>query len=152
MAGIIHFTCRDCGHELQAETERAAMVACPECGRPAGLRLTPKVAHGELVDVCAGCGHDDLYVQKDFNRTLGLGIVVVGVVASVVFFALDRPLAAMGALVGMAAVDALIYASVGRVTVCYACHAIYRGFPANPRHHGFDLELLERHGGKDPRY
>ncbi len=152
VGATIHIKCRACGNRLQIEPEDAATLACPGCGHPAGLRLTPMVAHGDMVDVCAACGHDDLYVQKDFNRALGLAIVVAGVVVSVVFFALDRPLAALGALAGMAAVDALVYASVGRVTVCYACHAIYRGFPPNPRHHGFDLELLERHGGKDPRH
>jgi hypothetical protein len=104
------------------------------------------------VDVCASCGHDNLYIQKDFSRVLGITIVVIGVATSVVFFALDQSLLAMAALIAMAMLDALIYMLVGRVTVCYACHTIYRGFPPNPAHQGFDLELLERHGGKDPRH
>lgn len=107
---------------------------------------------GGQVEVCAGCGHDNLYIQKDFNRTLGIAIVGVGVTVSMVFFALDEPLLATAALVAMAAIDALIYALVGSVTVCYTCHTIYRGFPVNPEHEPFSLELLERHGGKDPRH
>ena len=79
-------------------------------------------------------------------------IVVIGVVICIVFFALDEPFLAMAALAGMALVDAVIYFLVGSVTVCYACHTIYRGFPLNPAHEPFNLELLERYGGEDPRH
>jgi hypothetical protein len=103
------------------------------------------------VDVCACCGHSDLYVQKDFNRTLGLAIVILGCLGSLVFFGLGRPLPAFGALVAMAGIDGLIYLLVGDVAVCYSCHAIYRGFRRNPAHRPFDLELLERYGGRAPR-
>jgi len=81
-----------------------------------------------------------------------MAVVVVGVLASVVLFATGYAFLALGALVGMAIIDAVIYALVGTVTVCYACHTIYRGFPLNPDHEPFNLELLERHGGKDPRH
>ena len=102
--------------------------------------------------MCASCGYDNLYIQKDFSRVLGITIVVIGVTICVVFFALDKPFLAMAALVGMAMVDAAIYFLVGSVTVCYACHTIYRGFPLNLEHKPFNLELLERYGGQDPRF
>lgn len=79
-------------------------------------------------------------------------IVVFGVGICVVLFALDHPFMAMAALVGMAVVDTTIFVVVGSVTVCYACHTIYRGFPLNPEHEPFRLELLEQHGGKDARH
>ena len=124
---------------------------CPGCGRETKLGRTPAVRSGNRVDVCAVCGHPDLYVQKDFNRSLGLFIVGVGILASLVLFAMGEPVLAMGALLGMAAVDGLIYLLVGDVTVCYSCHAIYRGFESNPEHGPFNLELLERYGGRAPR-
>ena len=80
-----------------------------------------------------------------------MSIVVLGVAASIVLFALSNAFYAMLALVGTALVDAVIYFLVGEVTVCYACHAIYRGFDPNPEHAPFNLELLERYGGQDPR-
>jgi len=98
------------------------------------------------------CGHDALYVQRDFNRTLGLAIVIVGSLLSVVFFYRSEPLYAMLALVAMAIADLLIYLVVGEVTVCYACHAVYRGFERNPRHRPFDLKNLEKYGGREPRF
>jgi hypothetical protein len=99
-----------------------------------------------------GCGHDALYIQKDFNRALGLAIVVIGSLASLFFLAHRQPLYAFLALGIMAVVDLLIYSMVSDVTVCYACHAIYRGFPRNPAHEHFELQDLEKYGGRDPRF
>jgi predicted RNA-binding Zn-ribbon protein involved in translation (DUF1610 family) len=152
MAESIHFKCRGCEIELEVNAPDAAGYACPDCGQSTHLRTTEAVGAGEAVDMCASCGHDNLYIQKDFNRMLGMAIVVVGVGFSVVLFAMDEPFLAMGALVGMALIDLAIYFLVGSVTVCYACHTIYRGFPPNPDHEPFNLEMLERHGGKDPRH
>ncbi len=104
-----------------------------------------------MVDQCALCGHDNLYVQKDFNRALGISIVVVGVGLSIILFARSNAVYAMLALIGTAVVDALIYFLVGDVVVCYACHTIYRGFERNPDHAPFNLEMLERYGGQAPR-
>jgi hypothetical protein len=106
----------------------------------------------DFVRNCVGCGHDTLYVQKDFNRTLGVAIVVAGSLISLYFFSKSRPLYGMLALFVSAGIDFLIYSLVGEVTVCYACHAIYRGFRRNPNHGPFDLKDLEKYGGRDPRF
>jgi predicted RNA-binding Zn-ribbon protein involved in translation (DUF1610 family) len=151
MTQIIHFKCPGCETELESPPEEAASLACPGCGRSGDLRLSASIRSGRRVDACAVCGHQDFYVQKDFNRTLGLAIVVAGVALSVFFFGRGQPLSALLALVAMAAVDGLIYALMPEVSVCYSCHAIYRGFERNPDHAPFDLELLERYGGRDPR-
>jgi hypothetical protein len=105
-----------------------------------------------MVRTCAACGHDHLYLQKDFNRSLGLAIVIAGSAISVILFALGYPFAAMLCLVGTAVTDGILYALVGMVTVCYVCHTIYRGFPKNPEHGLFDLKELEKFGGRDPRF
>ena len=116
------------------------------------MRVDASLLETGIVHACVGCGHDTLYVQRDFNRTLGLAIVVVGSLAALYFFAKGEPLYAMGALVLMAAIDFLIYSLVGEVTVCYACHTVYRGFPKNPAHEPFDLKNLEKYGGREPRF
>jgi hypothetical protein len=101
---------------------------------------------------CVACGHDTLYNQKDFNRNLGVGIVVVGSLISLFFFSRSQPIFAMLALFVSAGVDFLIYSLVKEVTVCYSCHAIYRGFDKNPEHGSFDLKELEKYGGREPRF
>jgi hypothetical protein len=104
-----------------------------------------------IVTMCVSCGHDTLYVQKDFNRQVGMAIVGLGIAASIYFFARSRPIFAMAALGITAFVDFLAYFLVGEVTVCYSCHAIYRGFKRNPEHEPFDLKKLEKYGGRTPR-
>ena len=114
--------------------------------------MDPAIENEQFVRNCVSCGHDTLYVQKDFNRTLGVAIVVAGSLASLYFFSKSEPLYGMLALFVSAGIDFLIYSLVGEVTVCYACHAIYRGFQRNPNHGPFDLKDLEKYGGRDPRF
>jgi hypothetical protein len=104
-----------------------------------------------IVTTCVSCGHDTLYVQKDFNRQVGMAIVGLGIIASIYFFARSKPIFAMAALGVTAFVDFLAYFLVGEVTVCYSCHAIYRGFKRNAEHEPFDLKKLEKYGGRAPR-
>ena len=80
-----------------------------------------------------------------------MGIVGIGIAASLYFFAQNRPIYAMGALGLTALVDFLAYFLVGEVAVCYSCHAIYRGFGRNTGHEPFDLKKLEKYGGRTPR-
>ncbi len=151
MAQIIHFKCSNCERELQIVPADAQAFACPTCGHDSDLRVTESLKAGQMVDICALCGHDNFYIQKDFNRALGISIVVIGVLGSLVFFARSNTFYAMLALIATAVVDAIIYFMVGEVAVCYACHTIYRGFDPNPGHAPFSLELLERYGGQAPR-
>ena len=116
------------------------------------LRPDESLINEGLVRNCVSCGHDAFYIQKDFNRNLGLTIVVIGVLGSLLFFSRNEPVYGMVALVAMAAIDLLIYSLVGEVTVCYSCHAVYRGFRQNPEHEPFELKNLEKYGGRDPRF
>jgi len=104
-----------------------------------------------IVTVCVSCGHDTFYVQKDFNRQVGMAIVGLGIAASLYFFARSRPIFAMASLAVTALVDLAVYFVVREVTVCYSCHSIYRGFVRNPEHEPFDLKKLEKYGGRTPR-
>ena len=114
--------------------------------------MDPAVEEEHFVRNCVSCGHDALYIQKDFNRNVGVAIVIAGSLVCLYFFSRSQPIYAMLALFVSAAVDLLIYSMVGEVTVCYACHTVYRGFAKNPEHESFDLKNLEKYGGRDPRF
>ena len=144
--------CRACDSEVSFNPAEAGLLACPRCKKPIPLRVDKSISENATVHTCVACGHDNLYIQKDFNRALGIAIVVVGCLASVYFLSRTQPLNAMLALGGTAAVDYLLYRLVGDVTVCYACHTIYRGFKKNPDHSTFDLKDLEKYGGREPRF
>jgi len=113
--------------------------------------MNDSIVDRNIVITCISCGHDTLYVQKDFNRHAGMAIVGLGIAASLYFFARGQPILAMGALALTALIDFLAWFLVGEVTVCYSCHAVYRGFKRNPEHEPFDLKKLEKYGGRTPR-
>lgn len=118
--GALQLTCEHCGH-----TEDPATDALDEDGR----------VH-DPVEVCIACGSKRLYTQKDFNRKLGLAIVLVGAVLSPWTYGLS--------LVACMAIDYGLYWFVPEITVCYGCDAIHRGFQHNPAHRAHDPLLAER--------
>jgi hypothetical protein len=103
------------------------------------------------ITTCPKCGCRDLFVRKDFPQKLGLAIVVVAAVMFLVLAA-SRQRFYLGVIVlcVAAAVDAVIYLFVGRVTVCYKCRAEFRDSPVNPEHEGFELAVAEKYRQRSP--
>ena len=89
---------------------------CPKCDRVL-LAYIPE-AKPELSQ-CLVCGTPHLYRQKDFNRKLGVGLVIVGVLLAYFTYGLS--------LLTVAIIDFVIYRSVGEVACCYQCESQYRG-------------------------
>lgn len=100
----------------------------------------------EYLSHCPKCGCKDLFVRKDFPQRWGLAIVVLAV-AGFAVLAARRQTFYLGAalLVLAAAVDAVLYWFVPRITVCYRCRAEYRDHPVNPEHGGFELAVAEKY-------
>jgi hypothetical protein len=100
----------------------------------------------EPLGACPNCGCRDLFVRKDFPQKTGLLVVVVAGLAFL-FFAARRGTFYLGVwvLVSAAAIDALLYALVPKLTVCYRCRAEFRGLPLNPAHGGFELAVAEKY-------
>lgn len=84
---------------------------------------------------CLACGTQRLFVQKDFNRKMGVAIVIVGAVLS--------PWTYGASLVICMLIDYGLYYLVPEITVCYGCDAIHRGFSHNPAHKAHDPMLAE---------
>lgn len=99
---------------------------------PSDLRDT------RVVERCPACDSALLYVQRDFNQKVGLGVVVVGAV-----LAPFTPF--YSSLIVAALVDAGLYALLPEITVCYRCHAHFRGFARNPKHEAYDLHIAEQY-------
>ena len=95
---------------------------------------------------CPRCGCRDLFVRKDFPQKTGLVVVVI---AGVAFLALAarRGTFHLGVwvLVAAAAIDALLYAFVPKVTTCYRCRSDFRGVSLNPAHGPFELAVAEKY-------
>jgi len=115
-----HLKCANCGHRQE--------IAAAGFDDSHTLR--------DPLEVCLACGSNRLYTQKDFNRKLGLAVVIVGAVLSPWTYGLS--------LVACMGIDYALYYFVPEITVCYACDAIHRGFAHNPAHRAHDPLLAER--------
>jgi hypothetical protein len=128
-----------CSREGTAEAR-----ACPRCHLDLGPGAAPP-APGRPVERCWLCGNGDFYIQKDFNRRLGLTLVVGSALAVFLVMLLAGHLVGIYCLLGIALLDLAAYHLLSNVAVCYLCHSVYRGFPLHPGHAGFYLGLEEKH-------
>jgi hypothetical protein len=132
----IAFTCPGCGREATSGLEGRGL--CPHCGAKTALEISASLRESRIVDLCPRCTGDRLYVQRDFNQKAGLLIVIVGAV-----LAPFTPY--YSSLFVAAAVDAVLYAVLPEITVCYRCGTHFRGFRRNPKHQAFDLHIAEQY-------
>ena len=98
------------------------------------------------LSACPNCGCRDLFIRKDFPQKTGLLVVVIAGVTFLVLAA-RRGTFYLGVwvLLAAAAVDALLYALVPKVTTCYRCRSDVRGAPLNPAHGPFELAVAEKY-------
>jgi hypothetical protein len=127
----VHFLCPKCEQRL-ARAAGDPPRACEHCGAE-----TPVVAPLEKVERCAACEHDELYFQKDFNRTTGVALVAVGAVFVPWTYGIS--------LLAVTILDYIVWRVVKDVIVCYQCQAVHRGYPPNPAIQPFDLVVHDRH-------
>ncbi len=140
MAAEVNLACPTCGNGmlLALGADPPASGRCQRCGRES--TLLPADPRGP-VRACAACGATALFVQRDFNRKLGIAIVAVAALFAVKTWGLS--------LVAAALIDLALYRILPRITVCYACDAIHRGVPVNREHQAFDHEVAEEF--KEPK-
>ncbi len=108
---------------------------CQHCSRSLALERGPGEEAVGPIQVCAVCGGNWFYLQKDFNQKIGCGVVLVGILFSFHTYGLS--------LVACALVDLALYRWLPWVTVCYYCQAHYRGIPLHPSHRAHDLQIAE---------
>ena len=137
----IAFACPRCGAESTAGLDGRGR--CAACGAEAGLDVSSSFRDGRVVSRCPACGGRQLYVQRDFSQRAGLAVVAAGAVLApfTPFYA---------SLFAAVLVDAALYALLPEITICYRCHAHFRGFARNPEHEAFDLHLAEQYDVKAP--
>jgi len=137
----IAFPCPRCGNEATAGMDGEGR--CRSCGAATALPIPAELRGSRVVESCPACGSSLFYVQRDFNQKAGLAIVALGAV-----LAPFTPY--YSSLMVAALIDALLYALLPEITVCYRCHAHFRGFTRNPRHQAFDLHVAEQYDVHPP--
>ncbi len=146
---MISFRCPHCYCELSFDDLSQDESPCPGCGKAIQLQISKKMRENNVVDKCVLCGLEKLYVQKDFNRTLGISIFLGAAIVSLIFYGYNQVITAFLVLAGAAAADYLLYVSLPEVTICYRCHSQYRGVSSNPANEAFELGLAEKYDPLD---
>lgn len=146
----ISFICPECQGTVQAEFDRGtAMLSCTHCQHvcqvPAGA------VTDEGVTRCLVCPSRELFVRKDFPQNLGVGIVVVGLIAYAIAVYQYQILLSFVILFATALADVALYLFVGDLLQCYRCQAQYRGLKGVPQHAPFDLETHEKYRQQQAR-
>ena len=146
--------CPECESEraYDSETDHDVVSDCPACGHASKIQFSDSIRQENMVDCCPSCGKRAFYIQKDFSRNLGLGIVVVCGLVGLYFVWQDQPYLFYAALGVAVSADALLYLLLPEVTVCYACETVFRGATRNPEHEGFDLHIADVYEGRSQGY
>jgi hypothetical protein len=135
--------CPGCDAALPFDVAKAPdRIRCGRCSRELPVVMSAALRASTAVDSCPICEGGDFYVRKDFDPKLGLSFVITGALISALFYFLDQDLIAYSILAGAVLVDVVIYRRLKDVTVCYRCHAEFRG--GYPRTAGaFDLHRAD---------
>lgn len=146
--------CDNCESEItfDSESDHEKTKRCSACDAEKRISYSDSILEANKVDACPSCGKRAFYIQKDFNRNLGLGIVVICALIGLYYVWLDQPYMFYAALGFAVVVDALLYLLLPEVTVCYACKAVFRGASKNAEHQGFDLHIADVYEGRSQGY
>lgn len=140
----VTYACPACDNgarvHFDAETKQ---LSCPNCDGK--IDMPPGAVEGNRVQRCLVCPSTDLYVRKDFPQRLGVGLVILGIVGSIVAWANYSIIWTFGILFATALFDVVLYLVVGDALMCYRCHAQYRGVEEMDSHGQFDLETHEKY-------
>jgi len=135
--------CRHCRQTFVATAPPP--LVCSHCGRPQSEARAPQ----PLLDECQACGCPMLYRQRDFNRSLGLVLVILSGLLALAGYAWGGFWVGTGVLVAATLCDRLLVVTRAEVVVCYRCHAIHRGFQPHSRLVFFDLATHDAYRGQD---
>jgi hypothetical protein len=147
----ISLLCPHCNGELEFDDLSQDESPCPLCHEKIHLHITERMRRDNMVDRCAVCDCHTVYVQKDFNRTLGVSIFLAGAVLFLLCAWKNRLVEGTLVWAAFAVADALLYKFLPDVTICYKCYAQYRQVTPNPDNQPFELGLAEKFDPLDKR-
>lgn len=138
----VTYRCPHCDAVSAASiAESSSEFVCPGCS----AKFSAANYRDGNVLQCLICPCRELYVRKDFSQTVGVAIVIIGMLISSIFWFYRMPIWTYATLFAFAAIDVVLYITVGNVLQCYQCQAQYRGLKLLEEHEGFDLEIHEKH-------
>jgi len=128
--------CSHCDRVFREQVDPGGgSLSCPHC-----IEGKWDVASAEKIfDVCAVCGGQGFFRQKDFNKFLGLAVIVVAAFFVPKTYGLSMLLAFL--------IDLGLYRCTPDMVRCYTCRSEYRRFPIPNQIRLYDhymAEMLEK--------
>ncbi len=136
------FPCSVCNIPIRTELPTDVEPSCPVCSRLlplADAQCNPKLPS------CAVCGAREFYTKKDFPQSLGMFILLAGLIGATITYYFYLTVATWAIFIGSALLDVVLYLWVKDAVVCYRCNAHFRGVDPSPRFAPFDLGTFERY-------
>ena len=120
--------CHRCGSALPvAATDESVQIACGRCQQAFLLTFSEAVFADRQVDRCPVCQGGDFWRRKDFDPKVGLAVIGIAILISAGFYYYGLDLIAYLILGAATLIDFAIYGRLKDLTVCYRCHAEFRG-------------------------
>lgn len=124
----ITFPCEKCNEWPTTVWLKGKDLNCHNCQTKRPLKAQPPA-----LQPCPVCETEHVYKQKDFNRKLGILLLLVGIAGSFYTYGMS--------LLVVAIFDWWLYRHVGEVGLCYRCHSQFRGSPEVEALPPFTLQL-----------
>lgn len=116
----VSLLCPHCKKALTLELlPNTPFPLCVHCGKNPFPHPTESFKSSLTLDQCPTCGSPHMYQQKDFNRKLGVSLLVMGAL-------LAYPTYGISMLV-VTGIDFALYRLVKEVGCCYRCKSQFRG-------------------------
>lgn len=132
----VQFICDECGSGVEVyPSTKNTLVVCDVCNHNFEAHFTPKHEASEL-ETCPKCERKDFYIQKDFNRKLGVLFFVVAAILSIWTYGLS--------LVALFILDFFLFQRLRTIAVCYKCNTIFRNASNFKELAGFNHEMNDR--------
>lgn len=130
------FTCSECGSSIEVYPDSSAsQVNCEVCSHNQEVKFDANHMSNILKD-CACCGRKDFFIQKDFNRKIGVALFVIAAILSIWTYGIS--------LIVLYLMDLILFRKLKFAAVCYKCNTIYRGITNMNSIAPFDHEMHDR--------
>ncbi len=124
----ITFQCEKCKEWPSTVWLKGRPLKCSSCEL-----VRPLLSEPPKLEPCPVCESEHTYRQKDFNRTFGILLLVIGIATSFFTYGLT--------LIGVTLFDWWLYRHTGDVGLCYRCNAQFRNSPEIEKLSPFQLSL-----------
>ena len=109
--------CGHCQAIVRLRPEPGKTYLCPHCEKASWTAP----ARERQFEACMFCGCEHFYRLKDFNKYLGLGVIVVAALLVPRTYGLSMAAAFL--------IDWALYARTPEMVKCYRCQSEFRGYP-----------------------